>query len=121
MAVTLLPADARDGVACSGHELLSAPRPELSCNDVKPQVYPSPDKALRALVLPADVSLDTTPDMESRVVLRTSKGVTLTSKGDSSPRGMDGYYVVTAKWSPDSQFLSIVCRRPAVTRHGRFR
>jgi hypothetical protein len=58
-----------------------------------------------ALVLPADISLNTTPDMESRVVFRTSKGDTLTSKDHSSPRGMNGYYVVTAKWSPDSQFF----------------
>jgi hypothetical protein len=100
-----LPAEAADRAPCSGHELLSAPRAELSCNEVKPRIYPSPDGALRALVLPADISLDATPDMESRVVLRTSKGKTLTSKNHSSPRGMDGYYVVTAKWSPDSQFF----------------
>jgi hypothetical protein len=105
MAAAALPTDARAGVACSGHELLSTPRPELSCNDVKPQVYPSPDKALHALVLPAGVSLDATPDMESLVVVRTSKGDTLTSKSHASPRGMDGYYVVVAKWSPDSQFF----------------
>jgi hypothetical protein len=90
LAAAALPADARAGVACSGHEL---------------QVFPSPDKALRALVLPSDISLDATPDMESLVVVRTSKGDTLTSKSHASPRGMDGYYVVTAKWSPDSQFF----------------
>src|SRR5215475_5697766 len=46
-----------------------------------------------------------TPDMESRVVIRTSKGDTLTSKDYSSPRGANGYYVFNAKWSPDSQFF----------------
>jgi hypothetical protein len=105
VAAARLPANAADRVPCSGHELLSKPRPEQSCNDVRPRIYPSPDAALRALVLPADISLDATPDMESRVVLRTSTGNTLTSKDHSSPRGMDGYYVVTAKWSPDSQFF----------------
>lgn len=105
LAATRLPANAVDRIRCSGHELLSAPRPEQSCNDSKPRIYPSPDGAVRALVLPADISLNTTPDMESRVVLRTSKGDTLTSKDHSSPRGMNGYYVVTARWSPDSQFF----------------
>jgi hypothetical protein len=104
-AAARLPVNAADRAPCSGHELLSTPRPEQSCTDVKPRIYPSPDGALRALVFPADISLDATPDMESRVVLRTSKGNTLTSKSHSSPRGMDGYYVVTAKWSPDSQFF----------------
>ena len=92
-------------VPCSGHKLLPTPRPESSCNNVKPMVYPSPDGALRAVVLPVDVSLHATPDMESRVVIRTSKGDTLTSKDYSSPRGANGYYIVTAKWSPDSQFF----------------
>jgi hypothetical protein len=45
------------------------------------------------------------PDMESRVVIRTNKGDTLTSKDYSSPRGANGYYVFNAKWSPDSQFF----------------
>jgi len=56
-------------------------------------------------VFPADVSLSTTPDMESLVVIRSYKGETLNSKNLSSPRGMNGRYVVTAKWSPDSQYL----------------
>lgn len=90
---------------CAGHELLSKPRSESSCLNVRPPVYPSPDGALRALVFPADVSLDATPDMESRVVIRTGDGKLLTSKDYSSPRGMNGYYVATAKWSPDSQFF----------------
>src|SRR5262249_23644313 len=48
--------DAPAQVACSGHKLLPRPRPESSCSDVKPQIYPSPDGALRALVFPVDVS-----------------------------------------------------------------
>lgn len=105
MAAALLPANARDRVRCSGHELFPTPRPELSCTDLKPRIYPSPDGALHALVLPADVSLYASPDSESRVAVRTGKGDTLTSKDHSSPRGMNGYYVVSAKWSPDSQFF----------------
>ena len=90
---------------CSGHRLLPTPRAESSCSNVKPRIYPSPDGTLRALVLPVDVSLNATPDMESRVVIRTSKGETLTSKDYSSPRGFNGYHVVNAKWSPDSKFF----------------
>ena len=97
--------DASAEVACSGHKLLPIPRPQSSCSDVKPRIYPSPDGALGALVFPVDVSLYATPDMESRVVIRTSKGDTLTSKDYSSPRGANGYYVFNAKWSPDSQFF----------------
>jgi hypothetical protein len=97
--------DAPAQVACSGHKLLPRPRPESSCSDVKPQIYPSPDGALRALVFPVDISLYATPDMESRVVIRTSNSDTLISKDYSSSRGANGYYVVNAKWSPDSQFF----------------
>jgi hypothetical protein len=104
-ATALLPASAVAEVACSGHQLLRNPRPESSCSNVKPAVYASPDGALRALVLPADVSLYATPDMESRIVIRTAKGDTLTSKDYSSARGTNGYYVVHARWSPDSQFF----------------
>ena len=56
-------------------------------------------------MFPVDVSLYATPDMESRIVIRTAKGDTLTSKDYSSPRGTNGYYVIDAKWSPDSQFF----------------
>jgi hypothetical protein len=35
--VAQLSAQPRDGVVCSGHELLSTPRPESSCFDVKPR------------------------------------------------------------------------------------
>jgi hypothetical protein len=101
----LLPVDGFGQEACSGHKLLPKPRPEASCRNVAPQVFPSPDKALRALVLPVDVSLYATPDMESRVVIRAANGDTLTSKDYSSPRGTNGYYVYSAKWSPDSQFF----------------
>jgi len=104
-SATLLPAPALAQVVCSGHKLLSSPRPESSCSSIKPRIYPSPDGALRALVLPVDIGLYATPDMESRVVIRTSKGDTVISKGYSSPRGTNGYYVVNAKWSPDSQFF----------------
>jgi len=57
------------------------------------------------VVLPVDVSLNATPDMESRVVMRSNEGDTLASRDYSSPRGANGYYVVTAKWSPDSQYF----------------
>ena len=104
-AATLPPASALAELACSGHKLLRNPRPESSCSNVKPAIYASPDGALRALVFPVDVSLYATPDMESHIVIRTAKGDTLTSKEYSSPRGTNGYYVVDAKWSPDSQFF----------------
>jgi hypothetical protein len=87
--VALLPTLVRAEVTCTGHKLLPNPRPETSCS----------------VVLPVDVSLYATPDMESRIVIRTSKGDTLTSKDYSSPRGTNGYHVVNAKWSPDSQFF----------------
>jgi hypothetical protein len=104
-AATLPSASAVAELACSGHKLLRNPRAESSCSNVKPAIYASPDGALRALVFPVDVSLYATPDMESRIVIRTAKGDTLTSKDYSSPRGTNGYYVVDAKWSPDSQFF----------------
>src|SRR5262245_6541631 len=90
---------------CAGHHLLRTRRPELSCSNVKPRIYPSPDGTLRAVVFPVDISLDATPDMESRVVIRARAGVTLASKDYSSPRGFNGYYVVNARWSPDSKFF----------------
>ncbi len=97
-----------DGFAddlCRGHQLLQTPRPATSCQDVVPEVFNSPDGELQAFVLPAGVSLFATPDIESRVVIRSRKGDTLTSQDYSSPRGMNGYYVDHAKWSPDSQFF----------------
>lgn len=104
-SASLLSADALAADPCSGHKLLRAPRPETSCSNVKPRIYPSPDGTLRALVYPVDISLNATPDMESRVVIRSSKGETLMSKDYASPRGFNGYYVVNAKWSPDSKFF----------------
>jgi hypothetical protein len=68
----LLPACALADAWCSGHKLLPKPRPEASCLVVVPRVFVSPDKALRATVLPVDVSLYASPDMESRVVIRSS-------------------------------------------------
>ena len=103
-SVTVLPYHAFAD-ACSGHELLSAPRPETSCQSFAAQIFISPDKKTHASVLPADVSLYATPDLESRVVIRSSAGDTLTSQDYSSPRGTNGYYVFSAQWSPDSQFF----------------
>ena len=60
---------------CSGHKLLPTPRAQASCQNVAPQSYPSPDKTLIATVLPVDVSLYATPDMESRVVIRNTAGI----------------------------------------------
>jgi hypothetical protein len=90
---------------CSGHQLLPAPRPEMSCQTLSPELFVSPDKATHALVYPADISLYATPDMESRVVFRSGDGTTLTSQDYSSPRGANGYYVFHGQWSPDSQYF----------------
>jgi hypothetical protein len=105
MGAMAFAADALAREPCSGHQLLTKPRPEASCLNVVPQIFVSPDKALHATVQPVDISLDATPDMESRVVIRTRGGETVTSKDYSSPRGANGFYVVEAKWSPDSQFF----------------
>jgi hypothetical protein len=91
---------------CEGHNPLATPRAEGSCPTIKAKVYPSPDGKLRAVVLPAEISLDATPDMESRVVIRSSEGATINSANYSSPRGANGYYVDHAQWSPDSQFFA---------------
>jgi hypothetical protein len=104
-SVAMLSAAALADGGCSGHQLLPTPRSPSSCQTVAPQVYASPDAALRALVFPVDASLHATPDMESRVVMQTSAGQVLAAKDYSSPSGADGYYVVAAKWSPDSQFF----------------
>ncbi len=105
-AFLLLPQNA--GAAdpqCEGHNLLPTPRPETSCQTILAKIHPSPDRKLHATVLPAEVSLDATPDMESRVVIRSVAGSTLNSHNHSSPRGANGYYVDQAQWSPDSQFF----------------
>ena len=90
---------------CEGHELLPTPRPENSCATIISKVHASPDRKLHAVVLPAEISLDATPDMESRVVVRSVAGATLNSMNHSSPRGANGYYVDAAQWSPDSQYF----------------
>jgi hypothetical protein len=92
-------------VQCSGHQLLPTPRPEMSCQTLGPELFVSPDKATHALVYPSDITLYATPDMESRVVFRSSDGTTLTSQDYSSPRGANGYYVFHGQWSPDSQYF----------------
>ncbi len=104
-AAALMPRSGLAAAQCGGHELLATPRPETSCENVKAEIFVSPNKATHAVALPADVSLFATPDMESRLVLRSSAGVTLTSQDYSSPRGTNGFYVVHAQWSPDSQFF----------------
>lgn len=90
---------------CHGHRLFPTPRPAESCHEIVPEVYASPDGELRAFVFPAGVSLYATPDIESRVVIRSITGDTRTSIDYSSPRGANGYYVYEAKWSPDSLFF----------------
>ena len=91
---------------CSGHQLLPTPRAEMSCQTLTPELFVSPDKATHALVYPTDITLYATPDLESRVVFRSSDGTTLTSKDYSSPRGANGYYVFHGEWSPDSQYFA---------------
>ena len=90
---------------CEGHDLLPTPRPENSCATVISKIHASPDKKLHATVLPAKISLNATPDMESRVVIRSVAGDTLNSLSHASPRGMNGFYVDAAQWSPNSQFF----------------
>jgi len=105
MTLAFVAAPARADDHCSGHQLLSMPRAETSCQSFAAQSFVSPDQTTHAVVLPSDVTLFATPDMESRVVFRSSDGVTLTSQDYSSPRGENGYYVANAQWSPDSQYF----------------
>jgi len=105
LLVCAAPALAQTADQCSGHDFLNPPRPEGSCLAIKPQVYPSPDQALRAIVFPVGMDLHATPDIESRVVIRGNEARLITSKDYSSPRGANGHCVVRAKWSPDSQFF----------------
>src|SRR5580693_2396675 len=79
-AAAPLSVTARADDQCSGHQLLSTPRQEQSCQIVVPQVFDSPDGKIHALVYPDDISLYATPDMESRVVFRSGAGDTLTSQ-----------------------------------------
>ena len=119
-AANLLLTDAQAADPCSGHKMLQAPRPELSCRDIKLQIYPSPDGTLRAVVYPADISLDATPDMESRVVIRTSTGETLTSKDYSHRAVSTGTMssMQNGRRIPNSLFTA--CRPRAVTALGNF-
>lgn len=43
--------------------------------------------------------------MESNVAISSGGGAALASKDYSSPDGANGYYILNAKWSPDSQFF----------------
>ncbi len=101
----MLPGTASADQLCTGHEMLSTPRDEANCDSVKPQAFPSPDAAVRALVFPVGIDLNATPDMESRVAFRGQDGKLLNSRSFASARGTNGYYVVNAQWSPDSQFF----------------
>ena len=98
-----LPAFAGD--PCTGHRLLVPRRPELTCLNMAPTVIASQASPLRAVIVPADISLDATPDMESRVVIRGRNRETIASKDFSSPRGANGYYVYRGAWSPDGQYF----------------
>ena len=107
LIVTLAAPGARAEGQCSGHDLLSKPRPPGSCADVKPEVFPAPDQRTVAEVFPADVSLYATPDMESRIVMiRAADGASRNTLDYASPKGANGYYVVVAAWSPDSQYFA---------------
>lgn len=106
IGLVLLPSAQAQGTdPCTGHQLFPTPRAEGTCLTVRPRVYPSPDKALRAVVLPVGLDLHASPDIESRVAIRGSDAKLVTSKDFSSPRGSNGHYVVRAMWSPDSQFF----------------
>jgi len=106
MTAVLPPRNAFADTPCNGHLLLPQPRPQDSCPDVKPQTYTSPDQKTVASVLGVDKSLNDTPDMESNVAIRSAGGATLASKDYSSSGGANGYYVLKAEWSPDSQFFA---------------
>jgi hypothetical protein len=86
------------GLVAALKESLAAVEQERAMAGRSTRIFETPDKALRALVF-------STPDMESRVVIRSSAGDSVMSKDYSSPRGMNGYYVAHGKWSPDSQFF----------------
>ena len=91
---------------CGGHLLLPQPRPQGSCQNLKLTPLISPDKKTIASVVAVDKSLNATHDMESNVVIRSMSGAVLASKDYSSPGGANGYYVLSAKWSPDSRFFA---------------
>src|SRR6516162_2850851 len=60
-AAGLLASELQAADVCSGHKLLRTPRSESSCTRLKLRIYPSPDGTLRAVIYPADISLDATP------------------------------------------------------------
>jgi hypothetical protein len=120
-SVMLLSADALAADPCTGHKLLRTPRPESSCSNVKPRIYPSPDGTSRALVYPVDISLNATPDMESRIVIRSNKGETLTSKDYASPRGFTVIMSSAQSGRPTRSSSFTACRLRAVIRPGNFR
>ncbi len=104
-SAALPPRAAFAAAPCSGHQLLPQPRAQGSCQNLKPETFTSPDKKTIAAVLGVDRSLNATPDMESQVEIRSGSGGASTAKDYSSPNGSNGYYVLNAKWSPDSQFF----------------
>src|SRR5436190_24286884 len=57
------PAQAQGTDPCSGRQMLPTPRGEGTCLTVKPQVYPSPDNMLRAVIYPAGLDLHASPDI----------------------------------------------------------
>ena len=105
LALMLRSSDAMARTACEGHQLLPVPRAVSSCKTPRPSSFPSPDRALTAVVVPADPSLHATPDMESRIDVKSRSGRIRASKDYSSPGGANGYYVIRAKWTSDSQFF----------------
>ena len=106
VAAVMPPRGAYADAPCSGHQLLPQPRPQGSCQNLKPTIFISPDRKTIASVFATDKSLNATPDMESNVAIRSVSGRALASKDYSSPGGANGYYVLKAKWSPNSQFFA---------------
>jgi hypothetical protein len=92
-------------ISAAGISFWTRRGPRAVAPDVKPELFAAPDGELQAVVLPVDVSLYATPDMESRVEIRSQGGDTLLASDYASPRGQNGHYVYAAKWSPDSEFF----------------
>jgi hypothetical protein len=99
------------GLIAALKESLTAAEQERAVARRSTRIFEAPDKAMRALVFPSDINRDATlrlahrPEMEGRVVIRSSAGETVMSKDYSSPDGEHGYHIDYAKWSPDSQFF----------------
>jgi len=77
-------------------------------------VYPSPDGALRAIVV-------TTAGGESRTSIQIASNRSLLTRDECSRDGAHGHGVVRAAWTCDSQFLVVSTAPPAVTSLGRDR